>query len=171
MSFLYISIFFFFPPFTLPHVRQSNVLVVATNCPRLEDRGRVLRQEGVVAVGPPWQWASVYFAATLSSPESPFSLYRCLFISYCTSDLLSYSHFFSHLLSLFSFFSTSKYIYISIFPLIFFSDNVSYFFCLFLFTEKTFLFYLPFYTQSSLFFDLLSFVFSLISTYHLFSFF
>ena len=44
--FIFLFIYFSFILSHYPHVRQNNVLVVATNRPRLADRGRALRQEG-----------------------------------------------------------------------------------------------------------------------------
>ena len=83
-----------------------------------------------MAAGPPGQWASVIFVAA-----QVHTRVRFLFLSFSISltiRLISHyiSNFFFHLLLLFSFFffsSTSKN-NIYIFPLKFFSANISYFF-------------------------------------------
>ena len=88
-----------------------------------------------MAAGPPGQWASVIFVAA-----QVHTRVRFLFLSFSISltiRLISHyisNFFFFHLLLLFSFFfSTSKKnIYYIIFPLKIFSDNISYFFSLFL---------------------------------------
>ena len=81
----------------------------------------------------PWAVGVGYLRGGTSSHESPFSLFIVFY----------FSHFFFyfHLLSLFSFFSTSKkkYIYI-IFPLKFFSANISFFSLLFLLNTFFFLY-------------------------------
>ena len=87
-----------------------------------------------MAAGPPGQWASVIFVAAQVHMRVRF-----LFLSFSISltiRLISHyiSNFFFHLLLLFSFFFSllqKKNIYY-IFPLKIFSDNISYFFSLFL---------------------------------------
>ena len=86
-----------------------------------------------MAAGPPGQWASVIFVAA-----QVHTRVRFLFLSFSISltiRLISHyiSNFFFSLtfVILIFFFSTSKN-NIYIFPLKFFSDNISYFFSLFL---------------------------------------
>ena len=84
-----------------------------------------------MAAGPPGQCASVIFVAA-----QVHTRVRFLFLSFSILTILLISHyisnFFFHLLLLFSFFFSTSKNNIYIFPLKFFSDNISYFFSLFL---------------------------------------
>ena len=81
-----------------------------------------------MAAGPPGQWASVIFVAA-----QVHTRVRFLFLSFSISltiRLISHyiSNFLFHLLLLFSFFFSTSKNNIYIFPLKFFSANISYFF-------------------------------------------